>query len=1126
MLGNGKNTIDSNTMLNQNTPSMQHNFDSTPRVMIEAPQENCNPVITLQLDSGVDITRPFVAKPEVENKQESLEEEYEKWDLKAVLTWLEDNDFGEYKQNFAENDIHGKTFFELTHKALKNLNIPTITERVRLLNATKKIGLHRTRKDRRDSFQINTETLIESDHEPSLLSDVPSDLEDQQSEEILVSTTLHQHPHRNPPREGYQTYRESRNPNLDSNQYPPHLPHDNPTTSREPAHAHGHRDIYATYRDYQNINRDSFTTEGHPALQAPVIRPRGSSKDYFQNSTLNLTAVSPVSALTAQSGAATIAITPRSSSRNIRFFSSSPGSSFDTHNQSPVSITDTNSTVSEYPSIPPRGESLGHWRSKNSPVTATFPSVPTMSPSIISSATITTSPVRENSPSSTYFLGWTSKTHKKAKSCPDDLIPPQKILRVRQENSPVVQTMCVLELETPQLLHERIFQRLNITENLEDYLIYACRQGSSVGKPIDEQELFELCEEAEAVDPIELVVCRSSNESYEENEHANDVRYLFQAPQQIAQEESVYLDGAIYEDPQEIPDEDCVPTTYREKFESDPSRSQSITNIECKEDTYPLPDVTPSRKNSARPKLRHRATSFESIKQAAKSKEATPTPTPNLTPNNTTDAGHSDLWSKPPSPESAALQDDSDGDLLFRVAPTRTNTQSPHNGTVFGERPSADHISRNLDFYFPNHDLDQPIIEAVSETSDQEAGKKIGLVHKKTIRGIVQEARRNSVCNGLPLRRKSTKLWDSKVSEVPRTRGVKRRNVQVATDENNQPILLDRTNTQPWVTASKIQWVKGSLIGKGSFGKVYHALNAVTGEMIAVKQVDVPNMYQSVRQQKAVATLYAEIDLLKNLEHENIVQYLGFEVTENTINIFLEYVPGGTISSALAIHGALPVNVIKSFVKQTLLALEHLHERKILHRDIKGANILVDTDGVCKISDFGISKKNDDRIAYASDSRMSLQGSVFWMAPEVIKNNGYSAKVDIWSLGCLLIEMWSGHRPWLEFNEIATMWKLGTMQGPPYPENLTDDARDFLDKCLTIDPDERPTASELLAHPFCQLDENFKFSDFYTIDPNFSPSTNTKTNWTSISPEPNSISRTKEEVQQESENGNGNAVCV
>ncbi|ORX95587.1 Pkinase-domain-containing protein, partial [Basidiobolus meristosporus CBS 931.73] len=299
-----------------------------------------------------------------------------------------------------------------------------------------------------------------------------------------------------------------------------------------------------------------------------------------------------------------------------------------------------------------------------------------------------------------------------------------------------------------------------------------------------------------------------------------------------------------------------------------------------------------------------------------------------------------------------------------------------------------------------------------------------------------------------------------------------------------------------------IQWVRGSLIGKGSFGKVYHALNAVTGEMIAVKQVDVPNMYQSVRQQKAVATLYAEIDLLKNLEHENIVQYLGFEVNENTINIFLEYVPGGTIASALVRHGALPVNVIKSFVRQTLLALEYLHERKILHRDIKGANILVDTDGICKISDFGISKKNDDRIAYTSDSRMSLQGSIFWMAPEVIKNNGYSAKVDIWFvLGCLLIEMWSGQRPWMQFNEIATMWKLGTMQGPPPPENLTPEARDFLEKCLTIDPEERPTASELLSHPFCQIDGNFKFTDFFTIDPNFTPNSNTKTNWTSLASE-------------------------
>ncbi|ORX92271.1 hypothetical protein K493DRAFT_303440 [Basidiobolus meristosporus CBS 931.73] len=329
-------------------------------------------------------------KSDNESKSEPLEEEYEKWDLQAVLQWLDDNDFGEYKQNFSgdyfswpwtdfsgrlelltcpfpfffeDNNIHGRTFFELTHKALKNLNIPTITERVRLLNATKKIGLHRTRKDRRDSVQINTEPHADSDHETTLQLELTPDYDSRHAKRPPTSSIPQPHQYRNSPRETTQPYQEHYYPNMNHGSY---TTYENPMNSRDAASAHGYRDLYATYRDYQSASRDSFVADGHPVYQAPIIRPRGSSKDYFQNPNMSgFSTVSPVSSLTAQNSAATIAITPRSSSRNIRFFSSSPGS--------PVSNIDSSSTLNEYPPIPPRGESLGHWRSKNSPVNASFP---------------------------------------------------------------------------------------------------------------------------------------------------------------------------------------------------------------------------------------------------------------------------------------------------------------------------------------------------------------------------------------------------------------------------------------------------------------------------------------------------------------------------------------------------------------------------------------------------------------------------------------------------------------------------------------------------------------------------------------------------------------------------------
>ncbi|KAJ1557995.1 hypothetical protein HK096_004157 [Nowakowskiella sp. JEL0078] len=109
-------------------------------------------------------------------------------------------------------------------------------------------------------------------------------------------------------------------------------------------------------------------------------------------------------------------------------------------------------------------------------------------------------------------------------------------------------------------------------------------------------------------------------------------------------------------------------------------------------------------------------------------------------------------------------------------------------------------------------------------------------------------------------------------------------------------------------------------------------------------------------------------------------------------------------------------------------------------------------------------------MAYRHNSRMSLQGSVHWMAPEVIQQHGYSAKVDIWSLGCLLLEMLTGGLPWQKFSETQAMWRLGGKNAPPIPESASDIAKSFLQSCFTIDPEQRPTASELLEHQFSDFE--------------------------------------------------------
>jgi serine/threonine protein kinase len=148
----------------------------------------------------------------------------------------------------------------------------------------------------------------------------------------------------------------------------------------------------------------------------------------------------------------------------------------------------------------------------------------------------------------------------------------------------------------------------------------------------------------------------------------------------------------------------------------------------------------------------------------------------------------------------------------------------------------------------------------------------------------------------------------------------------------------------PFPVCTKIQWIRGALIGKGSFGRVYHAFNVAAGDFIAVKQVETPKTNGDIlnaQQQEVVESLYQEITLLKDLDHEHIVEYLGYDTddSEGVINIFLEYVSGGSISSRLARHGAFEEPVVKHFTRQILLGLEYLHDRSILHR--VGSSFLV-----------------------------------------------------------------------------------------------------------------------------------------------------------------------------------------
>ncbi|KAL2906816.1 Mitogen-activated protein kinase kinase kinase 3 [Bienertia sinuspersici] len=233
------------------------------------------------------------------------------------------------------------------------------------------------------------------------------------------------------------------------------------------------------------------------------------------------------------------------------------------------------------------------------------------------------------------------------------------------------------------------------------------------------------------------------------------------------------------------------------------------------------------------------------------------------------------------------------------------------------------------------------------------------------------------------------------------------------------------------------------------------------GHMCAIKEVRIVSDDQNSRE--SLKQLNQEINLLSQLSHPNIVRYYGSELAGDTLSVYLEYVSGGSIHKLLQEYGPFKEPVIQNYTRQILYGLAYLHSRTTVHRDIKGANILVDPTGEIKLADFGMAKH-----ITSCNSVLSFKGSPYWMAPEVVMNkNGYNLAVDIWSLGCTILEMAMAKPPWSQYEGVAAIFKIGNSKDiPEIPEFLSNDAKSFLHLCLQRDPSDRPLASKLLEHPF------------------------------------------------------------
>ncbi|CAD8174569.1 unnamed protein product [Paramecium pentaurelia] len=269
------------------------------------------------------------------------------------------------------------------------------------------------------------------------------------------------------------------------------------------------------------------------------------------------------------------------------------------------------------------------------------------------------------------------------------------------------------------------------------------------------------------------------------------------------------------------------------------------------------------------------------------------------------------------------------------------------------------------------------------------------------------------------------------------------------------------SNIQKQDQEKQITWTEGEMLGQGAFGRVVLGMNRISGQIMAVKQVFIKN-----GDENKVQSIQREIEILSKLQHPYIVRYYGSERKKDQLNIFLEFVSGGSVLTMIKRFGKFKESLIKVYLKQILLGLQYLHSQGVIHRDIKGANILINQNGQVKLADFGSGKQLSE---IKQEIVGSLCGTPNFMAPEVINQQQYGKKADIWSLGCTMIEMATGHPPFFEVKNIYTiMVKISKLtEMIPIPEELkSEQAKDFLKRCLQLNPEDRWETEDLLQHPF------------------------------------------------------------
>ncbi|KAK4474861.1 hypothetical protein MN116_001975 [Schistosoma mekongi] len=366
-----------------------------------------------------------------------------------------------------------------------------------------------------------------------------------------------------------------------------------------------------------------------------------------------------------------------------------------------------------------------------------------------------------------------------------------------------------------------------------------------------------------------------------------------------------------------------------------------------------------------------------------------------------------------------------------------------------------------------------------SEPVDQQRGRivtRCNIVHNKTKRSAVHSGRQSveSLKHSSKLVAISENMnpimAPSKTSFSDNGNGFQSPNPPVCLIPRHSPRCRSKTRMRDEQIIARLRTIVSQgkpsekyetleRIGHGASGVVYIGRELQSGCRVAIKQM-------SLRQQPRKELILNEILVMRTYRNPNVVNYLDSYLLGDELWVVMEYLDGGSLTDVIT-ETCMNESHIGTVCRETLQALEFLHSKHVIHRDIKSDNILLGLDGSVKLTDFGfcaqLSAKNDDL------KRTTMVGTPYWMAPEVVCRKQYGHKIDIWSLGIMTLEMLEGEPPYLSENPLKALYLIATNGKPDFrKDNLSPELLNFLDRCLEVDAQSRASASELIEHPFIQ----------------------------------------------------------